>query len=92
MDTARLVSRIIRNIDFACQGADGSILCVFTGTDLKAANVIARRIASVLRHTMLTSDQGQPKLETNITLGTLKSTDTVDSLIARVGAATFAAI
>jgi hypothetical protein len=40
---------------------------------------------------MLTSDQGQPKLETNITLGTLKSTDTVDSLIARVGAATFAA-
>jgi GGDEF domain-containing protein len=91
MDTARLVSRIIRNIDFACQGADGSILCVFTSTDLKAANVIARRIASVLRHTMLTSDQGQPKLETNITLGTLKSTDTIDSLIARVGAAAFAA-
>jgi GGDEF domain-containing protein len=91
MDTARLVSRIVRNIDFACQGADGSILCVFTATDLKAAHVIARRIASVLKHTMLTSDRGRPKLETHITLGALKPTDTVDSLIARVGAAAFAA-
>jgi len=91
MDTARLVSCIVRNIDFACQGSDGSILCVFTGTDLRAAHVIARRIASVLKHTMLTSDKGQPKLETNITLGALKPTDTVDSLLSRVGAATFAA-
>jgi hypothetical protein len=91
MDTARLVSRVVRNIDFACQGADGSILCVFTATDLRAAHVIARRIASVLKHTMLTSDRGRPKFETNITLGALKPSDTVDSLIARVGAKAFAA-
>jgi len=91
MDTARLVSRIVRNIDFACRGDDDSILCVFTGTDLRAAHVIARRIASVLKHTMLTSNKGRPKLETHITLGTLKPTDTMDSLLARVGAATFAA-
>ncbi len=91
MDTARLVSRIVRNIDFACQGVDGSILCVFTETDLRAAHVIARRIASVLKHTMLTSDRGRPKLETNITLGALKPSDTVDSLLARVGAKAFAA-
>ncbi len=91
MDTARLLSRIVRNIDFACQGADGSVLCVFTGTNLPAAHVIARRLAAVLKHTMLTSDKGRPKLETNITLGTLKATDTVDSLLARVGAETFAA-
>jgi GGDEF domain-containing protein len=91
MDTARLVSRIVRNIDFACQGAEGSILCVFTETDLRSAHVISRRIASVLKHTMLTSDRGQPKLEINITLGTLKSTDTIDSLLTRVGAAVFAA-
>ncbi len=91
MDAARLVSRIVRNIDFACQGKDGAILCVFTETDLRAAHVISRRIASVLKHTMLTSDGDRPKLETNITLGTLKPTDTVDSLIARVGAEAFAA-
>jgi hypothetical protein len=91
MDTARLVSRIVRNIDFACQGSDGSILCVFTGTDLLSANVISRRIASVLRNTMLTSDVGRPKLETHITLGALRPTDTADSLLARVGAEAFAA-
>ncbi|MEX0841935.1 MAG: GGDEF domain-containing protein [Xanthobacteraceae bacterium] len=91
LDTARLVSGIVRNIDFACQGADGSILCVFTGTDLRAAHVIARRIANGLRHTMLTSGEGCPKAEINITLGALKPTDTVDSLLERVGAATFAA-
>ncbi len=91
MDTARLLSRIVRNIDFACQGEDGSVLCVFTGTNLPAAHVISRRIAAVLKHTMLTSDKGRPKLETNITLGALKPTDTADSLLARVGAATFAA-
>jgi hypothetical protein len=91
MDTARLVSRVVRNMDFACQGADGSILCVFTETDLRAAHVIARRIAGILKQTMLTSDRGQPKLETNITLGALKPTDTVESLLQRVGAAAFAA-
>ncbi len=92
LDTARLVSRIVRNIDFACQGSDGSILCVFTGTDLPAAHVISRRIASVLKHTMLiSSDAGRPKLETNITLGMLKPTDTADTLLARVGAEAFAA-
>jgi hypothetical protein len=90
-DTARLVSRIVRNIHFACQGSDGSILCVFTGTDLRAAHVISRRIATVLKHTMLTSEGGRPKLETHITLGALKPTDTADSLLARVGAEAFAA-
>ena len=89
LDTARLVSRIVRNIDFACQGADGAILCVFTGTDLRSAHVISRRIASVLKHTMLSFDGGRRKLEVNITLGTLKPTDTAESLLARVGAEAF---
>jgi hypothetical protein len=91
LDMARLVSRITRNIDFACQGTDGSILCVFNGTDLRTAHVVARRIASVLKHTMLTSEAGRPKLETHITLGALKPADTVESLLDRVGAQTFAA-
>ena len=63
LDAARLVSRIVRNIDFACQGSDGSILCVFTGTDLRAAHVISRRIASVLKHTMLTRKRGRQNLK-----------------------------
>jgi GGDEF domain-containing protein len=90
-DTARLVSRIVRNIDFACQGTDGAILCVYTGTNLHAAHVISRRIASVLKNTMLTPPADQPKLEVHITLGALKPTDTAESLLTRVGAEAFAA-
>jgi hypothetical protein len=44
LDTARLFSPPIRDIDFACQEQDGSIVAAVTEVDL--------RIASVLRHTM----------------------------------------
>ena len=91
MDTVRLVSRIVRNIDFACQGTDGAILCVYTGTNLHAAHVISRRIAAVLKNTMLTPPADQPKLEVHITLGALKPTDTAESLLTRVGFDAFAA-
>jgi hypothetical protein len=40
---------------------------------------------------MLTSEAGRPKLETQITLGALKPSDSTESLLARVGAETFAA-
>ena len=53
IDAARLFSRLVRNIDFACREQDGSILAAFTETDLRSAHVVARRIASVLKHTML---------------------------------------
>ena len=47
----------MRQVDFACREADNSIFAVFTETDLRAAHVIARRIASVLKHTMLAPDR-----------------------------------
>lgn len=84
MDAARVVSRLIRTVDFACQQADGSILTVFTGTDLRAAHVVARRLASVLKHTMLRAEQDRLPVSPNVTLATLKSTDTVITLMARV--------
>jgi PleD family two-component response regulator len=74
----------MRHVDFACRTMDNSIFAVFTQTDLREAHVIARRIASVLRHTMLEPDQQRGSFETAITLATLKPTDNVDSLIARV--------
>ena len=49
LDAARLFSRLVRNIDFACREQDGSILAAFTETDLRSAHVVARRIASVLQ-------------------------------------------
>jgi PleD family two-component response regulator len=84
LDAARLVSRLMRQVDFACREADNSIFAVFTETDLRAAHVIARRIASVLKHTMLAPDLKRSGIETAVTLATLKPTDSVDSLIARV--------
>jgi hypothetical protein len=51
---------------------------------LRAAHVVARRIASVLKNTMQTSDRGQTGIDAAVTLATLKPTDNVNSLIARV--------
>jgi hypothetical protein len=84
LDAARLVGRMMRQVDFACREADNSIFAVFTETDLRAAHVVARRIASVLRNTMLAPDRTRGGIEAAVTLATLKPTDSVDSLIARV--------
>src|SRR5580700_10635469 len=56
VDAARVLSRLMRQVDFACREADNSIFAVFTETDLREAHVIARRIASVLKNTMLAPD------------------------------------
>jgi hypothetical protein len=83
LEAARVVGRLMRHVDFACQEADKSIFTVFTETDLRAAHVVTRRIASVLRKVMLAAD-GKAGLEPAVTLATLKPSDTTDSLIARV--------
>jgi GGDEF domain-containing protein len=84
LDAARLVSRLVRNVDFACREADNSIFAVFTETDLRAAHVVARRIASALKHTMLAPDRDRGGIDPAVTLATLKTADNVESLIARV--------
>jgi len=84
LDAARLVGRLLRQVDFACREADNSIFAVFTETDLRAAHVVARRIASVLKNTMLAPDRKKKGIDAAVTLATLKPTDSVDSLIARV--------
>ena len=84
LDAARLLSRLMRQVDFACREADNSIFAVFTETDLRAAHVIARRIAAVLKNTMLAPERQNGGVDTAVTLATLKPTDNVDTLIARV--------
>jgi hypothetical protein len=84
LEAARLVGKLMRQVDFACQEADKSIFTVFTETDLRAAHVVARRIASVLKNVMLTTDGKRPGSEPAVTLATLKPSDNTDSLIARV--------
>ena len=84
MDGARLVTRLIRNIDFGCHDDDGSILIAFTQTDLRSAHVVARRIAGLIKNTMLVPRRGRDNVAANVTLATLKAGDTLDSLMARV--------
>ena len=85
IDAARLVSRLIRSTDFACQDADGAITVVFAEAALRHSHVIARRIASVMRHTMLDHERADgSRIDAMVTLASLKSTDTPQSLLARV--------
>jgi GGDEF domain-containing protein len=84
VDAARLVSRLIRDTDFACQDADGSIFVVFTESALRQAHVIARRIAHVLRTTMIRDEAERSPVEATVTLASLKASDTLQSLLERV--------
>ena len=86
VDAARLFSRLVRNVDFACREQDGSILAAFTKTDLRSAHLVARRIASVLRRTMLSPGRDRRAIRPTITLATRKPTDDVGTLVARLGA------
>ena len=87
VDAARLLSRLVRDVDFACREQDGSILLAFNETDLRSAHVVARRVAAVLKHTMLAPDREQRAIRPNITLATLKPADDLDTLVARIGVA-----
>ena len=86
IDAARLFSRLVRTVDFACREQDGSILAAFTGTDLRSAHVVARRIASTLKQTMLSPGRDRRTIKPSITLATFKPTDNLSTLVARVGA------
>ncbi|MDO8874913.1 MAG: hypothetical protein Q7V40_02260, partial [Pseudolabrys sp.] len=81
LDGARLVTRLIRTIDFACRDDDGAILIAFTQTDLRSAHVVARRIAAAIKNAM---GAPQSQVTANITLASQKNGDTLDSLMQRV--------
>jgi hypothetical protein len=83
LDAARLMTRLIRNIDFATRDEEGAILVAFTQTDLRGAHVFVRRLAGTLKSTMLTSQPTEP-ITANVTLATLKAGDTLDTLMMRV--------
>jgi GGDEF domain-containing protein len=84
LDAARLMTRLIRNIDFATRDREGAILVAFTQTDLRSTHVIARRIAGTLKKNMLTPHRAEEPLTANVTLATFKAGDTLDTLMLRV--------
>jgi hypothetical protein len=81
-DGARILSRLMRQMDFGAAQHDGSVIAVFAETDLRTAHAIARRLCSVMRHTA--HGKRDSRSEPIVTLATLKSSDTAQSLLARL--------
>jgi hypothetical protein len=83
IDGARLLSRLMRQMDFGALRDDGSALVVFAETDLRTAQGIARRLASVMRHTAHDS-RDRRRSEPVVSIATLEPSDTAQSLLTRL--------
>ena len=81
-DGARLISRLMRQMDFGAALADGSVVVVFAETDLRTSHAIARRLCSVMRHT--SQGKNAPRTEPAVSFATLQPSDTAQSLLARL--------
>jgi GGDEF domain-containing protein len=84
VDAARLVGRLIRPGDFAAQDVDGAITVVMTDAPLHQCHVAARRIASVIRSTLMCEHDGGVAVDAEVTIAALRPTDSPHSLLARV--------
>jgi hypothetical protein len=82
LDGARILSRLIRQMDFGAALEDGSVVVVFAETDLRTAHMIARRLSSVMRHT--SHGKRDERSEPVVTLATMLPTDSAKSLLARL--------
>jgi hypothetical protein len=81
-DGARIVSHLMRKMDFGTLQADGSAIVVLAETDLRAAHAIARRLSSVIRQT--SHGKGHARSELAVRVATLMPSDTPVSLLARL--------
>ncbi|MBR1149393.1 GGDEF domain-containing protein [Bradyrhizobium sp. JYMT SZCCT0428] len=82
-DGARIISRLMRQMDFGAVCDDGSVVVAFAETDLKTAHTIARRLSSVMRHT--SHGKRDTRAEPTVTVATLESRDSAKALLARLG-------
>lgn len=81
-DGARIISRLMRRMDFGALYGEGSVLVVFAEADLRAAHAIARRLSSVMRHTSHGKRGGRS--EPTVSVATLQPSDSPASLLARL--------
>lgn len=82
-DAARIISRLMRRMDFGTLQTDGSIVVAFAETDQRNAHMIARRLSSVMKHTMH-GPKRDARNDPHVTVITMESTDTAKSLLARL--------
>ncbi|HEU0081944.1 MAG TPA: GGDEF domain-containing protein [Bradyrhizobium sp.] len=81
-DAARIISRLMRRMDFGAVQQDGSIVVAFPETDLRNAHMVARRLASVMRHTV--HAKGCPRVDPEIAVASLLASDSAQSMLARL--------
>jgi hypothetical protein len=81
-DGARIISRLMRQSDFGVAQGNGSVLVVFSETDLRNAHMIARRLSAVMRHT--SHGKRDARAEPIVTVATLLPNDSAKSLLARL--------
>jgi hypothetical protein len=82
LDGARIISRLMRQMDFGALQDDGSVIVVFADTDLRDAHGIARRLSAVMRHTA--SGKRGARSDPAVTVAALMPGDTASSLLARL--------
>ena len=81
-DGARIISRLMRQMDFGAAQDDGSVIVAFAGTELRNAHLIARRLSSVMRHT--SHGKREASAEPAVTVATLQPNDSAKSLLVRL--------
>jgi hypothetical protein len=84
LDGGRIASRLMRQMDFGVVRDDGSVLVVFADADLRTAHMVARRLASVMRHTGYGA--GDSRNEPVVTVVSMQEQDSAKSLLARLDA------
>ena len=81
-DGARIISRLMRQMDFGVARDDGAVIVVFAATELRDAHMIARRLSSVMRHT--SHGKRDIRAEPAVTVAALLPNDSAKSLLARL--------
>ncbi len=81
-DGARIISRLMRRMDFGTREDNGSVIVVFAETDLRSAQAITRRLSAVMRHT--SHGRREARIDPSISVAALKPGDNARSLLARL--------
>jgi GGDEF domain-containing protein len=83
LDAARILTRLMRRMDFATLADDGSLIVVFAETGLREAQVIAKRLSSVMKHT-LHGPKRESRADPHVALITSQPADSASSILARL--------
>ncbi|WP_047307282.1 hypothetical protein [Rhodopseudomonas palustris] len=82
-DAARIVSRLMRKMDFGTLQTDGTLLVVFAATDLRNAQAIARRLSSVIKQTAH-SARREARIDPDVSVATLMPDESARAILTRV--------